>query len=132
MEALFLIFAISAVVAGFTGLILIIKGFVDKNDKKIYLGTIVICVVLVIAVIGTFFIGKRVVNYKRYFENNPVVKMTDECNKGIKNVGIYNFINYCQGEMSAKLDSNKFEMNMKVVFDKKEYNKKEYNKINKK
>ncbi len=123
MKILLFLVTILVVVSSFIGLIMIIKGFIDKNDKKIHLGTIVICVVLVIAVMGAFFIGKRVVNYKRYFENNPVVKMTDECNKGIKNVGIYNFINYCQGEMTAKLDSNKFEMNMKVVFDKKQYNK---------
>jgi len=123
MKILLFVLAILVVISGFVGLITIIKGFIDKNDKKIYLGTILICIVLVIGVIGTFYVGKRIVNYKRYQENFPVV-IEDQYNKRINNTAMYNFINYCQGEMSAKLDSNKFEMNMKVVFDKKQFNKK--------
>ena len=124
MKILLFLLAILVVVSGFVGIITIIKVFIDRNDKKIHLGTLLICVVLVIAVTGTFFIGKRVVNYKWYHENNPVVMMEDQCNKGINKTAMYNFINFCQGEMSAKLDSNKFEMNMRVVFDKKQFDKK--------
>lgn len=76
MAVLFLILAIIAVVAGFIGLVLIIKGFVDKSNKEVWLGTVLVCIMLSMAVCGTFFIGKKVIKAKKHFEREHFMMNT--------------------------------------------------------
>lgn len=80
MAVLFLVVAILAVLLGFVGIIIIIKGFVDKSNKKIQMGTILVCIMLILAVSGAFCIGKRAINSKRYHDNQRSM-MIDKCMK---------------------------------------------------
>ncbi|HNW88790.1 MAG TPA: hypothetical protein PKN48_03955 [Bacteroidales bacterium] len=68
MQIFFLIFAVVAVVLGFVGLITIIKGFVDKNNSRVWLGTIMVCIMLILGVCGAFVIAKKALVAKRVYQ----------------------------------------------------------------
>ena len=59
MNVLYLIAAIIAALAGFIGLVILIKGFIDKNNKNIKNGTIMVSIALIIALSGAYCIGMR-------------------------------------------------------------------------
>ena len=80
MAILHFLLVLVAVLLGFVGLIVIIKGFVDKNNKRIWLGTILVSIMLVIAVSGVFCVGKRVLNCKRNCDKECTM-MIDKCMK---------------------------------------------------
>ncbi|MCK9612130.1 MAG: hypothetical protein PHR81_10410 [Bacteroidales bacterium] len=66
--------ALVGVIIGFMGLIIIIKGFADKSNKKIHLGTILVCITLAIAVTGGFCAARHAIKFVRYHAS--------ECQKG--------------------------------------------------
>jgi len=111
MQILFLIFAIVAVVLGFVGLIVIIKGFVDKSNKKIWLGTILVSIMLVLGVLGGFCISKRALDSKRYHEKQRMMK--DKKCGGNCNYDAFNPC--CPGDTSVCGDSTEVQ----VIVEKK-------------
>ena len=52
MAIVHLLLAMVAVLAGFIGLVILIKGFVDKSNKFIKLGTLLFSVMLIIGVLA--------------------------------------------------------------------------------
>jgi len=109
MAVLFLILAIIAVVAGFIGLVLIIKGFVDKSNKKVWMGTALVCFMLIMAVCGAFLIGKRAIKAKKHFEREHFM-MNTCCGDDFK---LYK--NCCRGDSLTTGDSTEVQ----VIVEKK-------------
>jgi len=66
MNILYLFAAIIAVLAGFIGLIVIIKGFVDKSNKNIKLGTILVSIGLILALSGGYCVAHRAVKMVKH------------------------------------------------------------------
>jgi hypothetical protein len=124
MGILILLLGILAVILGFVGFVFIIKGFIDKDDKKIHLGTIFMCVMLIIGVSGAFYIGKSALGYKFCQRNQTTITNDNECKKGSDNEIIGKILDCAQGDMTAKLDSNGLRFEMKFFLDKKQYQKK--------
>jgi hypothetical protein len=113
MSILYLFAAIIAVLAGFIGLIIIIKGFVDKNNKNINLGTILVSIALIIALSGAYCIGRRAVHSYRYqkHQREMMRKCMKECNFDMMK---------CNGmaDSTAMTDSNGVRIVTKVIMDK--------------
>ncbi|HOY32366.1 MAG TPA: DUF4149 domain-containing protein [Bacteroidales bacterium] len=110
MKILFLIFSMIAVVLGFVGLITIIKGFVDRSNKKIWLGTFFICIVLILGVLGAYYIGDRALQSKRFHDNERL--MMKKC-ADMPDFGM--FRHCCPGDSTTTGDSTC----MKMVIEKK-------------
>lgn len=111
MEILFILFAIVAVVLGFVGLIVIIKGFVDKSNKKVWIGTALVCFMLIMAVCGAYVIGKKAIKAKKrfekeYFEMNRWCGDTDDFKM---------YKNCCRGDSITTGDSTE----VRVIVEKK-------------
>jgi hypothetical protein len=112
MSILYLFAAIIAVLAGFIGLVIIIKGFVDKNKKNINLGTILVSVALIISLSGAFCIGRRAVHSYRKHNNQRM--MMQKC---LKNCD-FDMKKCCPGFDSTMVDSNGVKIVTKVFMDK--------------
>jgi hypothetical protein len=109
MQILFLIFAIIAVVLGFVGLITIIKGFVDKSSKKVWLGTILVCIMLILGVCGGFCIARRALDSKRYHEDKREM-MAKKCGKKCN----FDFLkSCCSGDSTIMGDSSEVQVIVK-------------------
>ena len=111
MAILFLVFAIVALVLGFVGLITIIKGFVDKNNKNIWLGTILVCIMFILGLCGTFFVARKALDSKRFHEGQSGLmfnKCDDKCMQNAFKV-------CCPGDSAAFGDSTEVQ----VVVEKK-------------
>lgn len=111
MQILFLLFAFVAVVLGFVGLIVIIKGFVDKSNKKIWIGTVLVTMMLILGVLGAFYVSKRALDSKRYHEKQRLMrdkKCGGNCNYDA-------FKPCCPGDTSACGDSTEVQ----VIVEKK-------------
>ena len=108
MNILYLFAAIIAVLAGFIGLIVIIKGFVDKSNKQIKLGTLLFCVMLIIGVLGAFCAGKHCMDKRRCHEE-MMEKCMHECGPMM--------MGGCASMDSIK-DSNGVKVITKVIMDK--------------
>jgi hypothetical protein len=112
MSILYLFSAIIAVLAGFIGLVIIIKGFVDKNNKNINLGTILVSVALIIALSGAFCIGRRAVHSMR--NHNHQRMMMQKCMKNCD----FEMMKCCDKGDSNAVDSNGVRIVTKVIMDK--------------
>jgi hypothetical protein len=112
MSILYLFAAIIAVLAGFIGLIIIIKGFVDKNNKNINLGTILVSVALIIALSGAYCIGRRAVHSYRYQKHQK--ELMNKCMKECD----FDIMKCCPGFDSTAVDSNGVKIVTKVMMDK--------------
>ena len=111
MALLLLILTIIAVVAGFTGLVLIIKGFVDKSNKKVWIGTALVCLMLSMAVCGAFVIGKKAIKAKKHFEKEHFM-MNGWCGDG---ADFKMHKNCCPGDSITTGDSTEVQ----VIVEKK-------------
>jgi len=111
MAILLLILTIIAVIAGFVGLVVIIKGFVDKSNKEIWLGTILVCIMLSMAVFGAFLCGKRAIKAKKHYEREHFMmyKMHGDADE------FEMYKNCCSGDSIASGDSTEVQ----VVVEKK-------------
>lgn len=114
MNYLYLIAAIIAVLAGFIGLVILIKGFADKSDKNIKLGTLLVSIGLVIALSGVFCIGSRAAKFARYHLKNRQMMI----NKCMKDCDIKMMKN-CMMIDSTITDSSGMKIITKMVVDKK-------------
>jgi hypothetical protein len=116
MTFLYFFAAVIAVLAGFIGLVIIVKGFVDKSKKNINLGTILVSVGLIIALAGGFSIGKRAINSKRYHEKERMMmkKCKMECMKECD----IEMMKGCGMGDSTMVDSNGMKICTKVIMDK--------------
>jgi len=111
MAILFLLLAIIAVIAGFVGLVVIIKGFVDKNNKNVWVGTGLVCIMLSIAVCGVFWLGRRAVMEKKHYEREHFM-MNKRCS-GSGDFEMYK--SCCPGDSIASGDSTEVQ----VIVEKK-------------
>jgi len=105
--------AILAVLGIFIGLVIIIKGFVDKSNKNIRLGTIIVSIGLIIALSGIFTIAHRANNFRKYHEMERrmmMQKCMKECNMDM--------MNGCGMGDSSAVDSNGMKIVTKVIMDK--------------
>ncbi|MEI6123928.1 MAG: hypothetical protein WCQ95_09910 [Bacteroidota bacterium] len=119
MAILFLCFAIVAVLSGFIGLVILVKGFVDKNNKKIQLGTILVSVMLVLATTGAFCIARRALDSKRYHEQKREMRM-EKCMKDCDFDGVEMMKGGCMGGDNMKMcDTTGMKVITKVMVDKK-------------
>jgi hypothetical protein len=112
MSILYLFAAIIAVLAGFIGLVIIIKGFGDKNNKNINLGTILVSIALIIALSGVYCIGRRAVHSYRYQKHERM--MMKKCMKNCD----FDMMKCCPGFDSTAVDSNGVKIVTKVIMDK--------------
>ncbi len=111
MQILFLFFAILAVVLGFVGLIVIIKGFVDKSNKKIWVGTVLVSIMLILGVLGAFCVSKRALDSKRFHEKQRMMR-DKKCGN---NCNFDDFKPCCSRDTSACCDSTEVQ----VIIEKK-------------
>jgi hypothetical protein len=112
MKILFLFAAIIAALGGFIGLIVIIKGFVDKSNKNIRLGTILVCIGIIVALSGAFCIGMRAVKLAKHhawYRDQMRMKMMD-CDMDM--------MRDCAMDDSTAVDSNGVKVVTKVIMDK--------------
>jgi hypothetical protein len=117
MSILYLFAALIAVLAGFIGLVIIIKGFVDKNNKNINLGTILVSVALIIAMSGAYCIGRRAIHSKRYHDHERM--MMQNCMKNCMRNCDMEMMHGCgMGDSTAMSDSNGMKIVTKVIMDK--------------
>jgi hypothetical protein len=116
MTFLYLFAAIIAVLAGFIGLVILIKGFVDKSNKNINLGTIIVSIGLIIAISGGFSVGKRAINSKRYHEKERM--MMQKCMKECMKDCDMGMMKGCGMGDSTAVDSNGVKICTKVIMDK--------------
>jgi hypothetical protein len=116
MSFLYLLSAIIAVLAGFIGLVIIIKGFVDKNNKNINLGTILVSIGLIIALSGAFCIGKRAVKSRRYHQHEQM--MMQKCMKECMKECDMEMMKGCGMGDSTAVDSNGMKICTKVIMEK--------------
>jgi hypothetical protein len=112
MSILYLFAALIAVLAGFIGLIIIIKGFVYKNNKNINLGTILISVALIISLSEVYCIGRRAVHSKRYHDQQRM--MMQKCMKNCD----FDMMKCGDMDDSTAVDSNGVRIVTKVIMDK--------------
>lgn len=113
MSILYLFAAIIAVLGFFIGLVVIIKGFVNKNDKNINLGTILVSIGLIIALSGVFCLGQRAVKVARC-QLNQRHMMMQQC---IKDCDV-EIMKCCELDDSTALDSNCMKKCTKELIEK--------------
>jgi hypothetical protein len=114
MNFIYLFAAIIAVLAGFIGLIVIIKGFVDKSNKNIQLGTILVSIGLIIALSGGFCIGMRAAKFAKFQIKSRhllMEKSMKECD--------FDMMKHCTMGDSMSMDSNCMKICIKGTMDKK-------------
>ena len=80
MSILYLFAAIIALLGFFIGLVIIVKGFVYKNNKHVNLGTILVSIGLIIALSGMFCVAKRANHFRKKMMHERQMKM-QECMK---------------------------------------------------
>ncbi len=112
MAIVHLLLAMVAVLSGFIGLVILIKGFVDKSNKQIKLGTLLFSVMLIIGVLGGFCAGRHCCEKKCHDQERceMMMKCMQDCNGGMM-MG-------CGGMDSTKVDSNGMQVITKVIMDK--------------
>jgi hypothetical protein len=113
MSILYLFLAILAVLGIFIGLVVIIKGFVDKSNKNIRLGTILVSIGLIIALSGSLCIAHRVNNFRKKHERERRMdkeRCMKECNMDM--------MQGCGMGDSTAVDSNGVKIVTKVIMDK--------------
>ena len=113
MAIVHLLLAMVAVLAGFIGLVILIKGFVDKSNKFIKLGTLLFSVMLIIGVLGGFCAGRHCMNSKRCHDQercDMMMKCMQNCNGGM--------MSGCASMDSTTADSNGMQVITKVIMDK--------------
>jgi poly-beta-1,6-N-acetyl-D-glucosamine biosynthesis protein PgaD len=114
MVYLYLLAAILAVLGVFVGLIIIIKGFVDKSNKNIKLGTIMVSIALIIALSGATCIAIRLNHFRKKHEYERRMKM-EQCMKECD----FDMMEGCAGMDSISgCDSNGVKVVTKVIMDK--------------
>jgi len=113
MKILFLFAAIIAALGGFIGLVVIIKGFVDKSNKNIRLGTILVSIGIIVALSGGFCIGMhavKIAKHHAWYREQMRMKMMD-CDMDM--------MKGCAMGDSNAIDSNGVKVVTKVIMDKK-------------
>ncbi len=124
MGILFLCLGIVAAISGFVGLVVLLKGFLDKNNKNIKLGTILMCVMLVIGVCGSYYIVRHAVDSRRYHEQMHKEKMKDcmkNCDMGMMGgCGMGMMKGMCMGgdDKCMKGMNDNDSVQVKVIVDK--------------
>ncbi len=113
MTILYLLAAILAVLGVFIGLIIIIKGFADKSNKNIRLGTILVSIGLIIALSGSFCIAKRANHFRKKMMHQRQMMMKD-CMKDCD----AEMMKACCDMDSMAVDSNGVKIVTKVIMDK--------------
>ncbi len=105
MQITLLVLALIGAIIGLFGLVTMVKGFLDKSNSKIWLGTVLVGIMLAIGICGSFVLTRKVVNAKRNAEK--------ECRNAWKNFkSEYVFGLYkpnCNHD-STKCDSMKMNM----------------------
>jgi len=106
------ILALLAVLLGFIGLVVLIRGFVDKNTKGINKGTIIVCIALAMIVTGAFVGSLRCYMLHKQQRNNHEMMM----HKMMGHEGMEMFMDKecCEG------DSAKMCKGDKMMIEKKE------------
>ena len=110
-----LLMVIVAVIVGFIGLITIIKGFVNKDDKKIKMGTIFVCIFLFVFVTGVFCTGKHVHKLMKRHAHEREMKMK---HGGFGPGCEMEMIKGCMENGEMTKDSNGVRIETKVIMDK--------------
>lgn len=83
MNILYLFAAIIAVLAGFIGLIVIIKGFADKSNKNIKMGAILVSIGIILVLSTGFCIGIRAIRMAKHhawYKEQMQQKCMKDCN----------------------------------------------------